>query len=104
MGLSSLEQHILLAVLRQAPGAYGVSIQDCLKEITGRAPSLGAIYAALERLQRRGFLESREGEPTATRGGRRKIYFEVSGAGRAALDSSIRTIEALSQGLREKLA
>jgi DNA-binding PadR family transcriptional regulator len=97
--LSTLEQHLLLAVIGLHPNAYGVSIQDHIKERTGREPSTGSIYASLDRLEEKGFVKSRQGEPTKERGGRAKLYFTITAPGEHALRESLQAINALSQGL-----
>jgi DNA-binding PadR family transcriptional regulator len=68
---TSLEQEILAAVIALNGDGYGVSIQTKIEETVGRAPSLGSIYASLDRLQERGFVTCTQGEATAERGGRR---------------------------------
>jgi PadR family transcriptional regulator PadR len=100
--LTTLEQHLLLAVLGLHPKAYGVSIQDHIKDRTGREPSLGSIYASLDRLEEKGFVKSRQGEATAERGGKRKMYFTITALGRHTLHESLQAINALSHGLRWK--
>jgi PadR family transcriptional regulator, regulatory protein PadR len=102
MELTTLEQHLLLAIIGLHPNAYGVSIQDHIKERTGREPSTGSVYASLDRLEEKGFIKSRQGEATAERGGKRKLYFTVTAPGRYTLQQSLQAISALSQGLRLK--
>ena len=70
MELTTLEQHLLLAVLGLHPNAYGVSIREHIRERTGREPSTGSVYASLDRLEEKGFVRSRQGEATAERGGK----------------------------------
>lgn len=91
--LSSLEQLIMLAILRLHPSGYGVSICEEMERRAGKRPAIGSIYASLDRLEGRGFVKSREGEATAERGGRRKMYFELTGLGRKALDASLNAID-----------
>jgi len=100
--LTTLEQHLLLAVLGLHPNAYGVSIQEHIKERTGREPSTGSIYASLDRLEEKGFVKSRQGEATKERGGKRKLHFTITAPGQRALRHSLRAIDSLSQGLRWK--
>ena len=100
--LTTLEQHLLLAIIGLHPNAYGVSIQDHIKARTGREPSTGSIYASLDRLEEKGFVKSRQGEPTAERGGKRKLYFTITAPGHGALKESLQAIDALSHGLRQK--
>jgi DNA-binding PadR family transcriptional regulator len=104
MELTSLEQQVLLAVLGLHPNAYGVSIQDHIKERTGREPSTGSVYAALDRLGEKGFVKSRQGEATKERGGKRKLYFTITAPGQYSLRQSLQAIDALSRGLAWKRA
>jgi len=98
--LTTLEQHLLLAILGLHPNAYGVSIQEHIKERTGREPSTGSIYASLDRLEEKGFVKSRQGEATPERGGKRKLYFTITPPGQRALRESLQAISSLSHGLR----
>lgn len=98
--ISVLEQHAMLAALRLHPNGYGVSIRDEITKRTQRAYSLGSIYAALERLTNKGFVEVREGEATAERGGRKKTYFTLSASGSSALQQSLVAIDAMRHGLK----
>lgn len=83
--IGAFEELVLLAVLGLGGSGYGVSIRAELEAETGEAISLGAVYATLERLERKGLVRSAVGPATAERGGRRKRVFRVSAAGSAAL-------------------
>ena len=98
-GLGELEQLILLAALRLGDEAYGIAIQQEIAAHSDRYASLGAVYTTLNRLEQKGYVRGREGEPTATRGGRRKKLYAVEAAGQRALRASLAAIQALSQGL-----
>jgi DNA-binding PadR family transcriptional regulator len=100
--LTLIEQQTLLGIMRLHPFAYGVSIRDEIKLRTGKEYSFGSIYAILERLEDRGMIESREGEATGSRGGRKKLYFTISGAGQKALQASLNAMDALRAGLKMK--
>jgi PadR family transcriptional regulator, regulatory protein PadR len=100
--LTLIEQQMLLAIIRQHPIAYGVSIRDEIKARTGKEYPLGSIYAVLERLENYGMVVSREGEATAVRGGRKKLHFTITGAGRKALETSLATMDAMRKGLKLK--
>lgn len=99
MELTLIEQEILLACMWQNPDAYGVSIRDKIKERTSKNHSFGTIYTVLERLENRGFLVSREGEVTLSKGGRKKQYFTVTGKGHLALTGSLAAMDSLRAGL-----
>jgi PadR family transcriptional regulator, regulatory protein PadR len=93
--LSALEQQMMLAIVKLMPNAYGVAIGDHIERVTGRGYSIGAIYAGLDRLEERGFLAPRQGEPTAARGGRRKLYFDLTAPGQLALKQSLSILDKL---------
>ena len=81
--LGHLEFAILATLLRYPEGTYGAKLHETI-EAAGRRCSIGALYTTLDRMERKGLLRSRWGEPTAERGGRRKRFFEVTAAGEAA--------------------
>jgi PadR family transcriptional regulator, regulatory protein PadR len=83
--IGAFEELVLLAVLGLDGSGYGVSIRDELETETGETITLGAVYATLDRLERKGLVRSSVGSATAERGGRRKRLFRVSAAGTAAL-------------------
>ena len=101
--LGEFEQLVMLAVLRLDEEAYGTSIREELKIRAERDVSPGAIFTTLERLESRGLVASRYGEPTAERGGRRKRFYRLSGEGRRALARSLRTVKRMARGLEPKL-
>jgi PadR family transcriptional regulator, regulatory protein PadR len=79
--LGELELLVLLAVARLASGAYGVPIAREIEGATARYVALGSVYAALERLEKRGLVRSELGEATKERGGRAKRYFRITAKG-----------------------
>lgn len=97
--LTLVEQQMLLAIMRMHPNAYGVSIRDEIKTRTGKEYSFGSVYAVLERLEDGGLVTSREGEVTAARGGRKKLYFTITGAGQKTLQASLNAIDSMRAGL-----
>ncbi len=97
------EQLLLFGILRLGDGAYGVTIRREIEERTGRQVSVGAVYTTLHRLEERGFVSARVGEPTAERGGRRKKYYALEPAGVAALNRSYRNLREMAKGLAPRL-
>ncbi len=85
--LGEFEELTLLAVLALGDEAYGVAVQQHLEHEAAREVTLGPVYAALDRLERKGYLRSTMGEPTAERGGKRKRLFAVTKSGMATLRS-----------------
>jgi PadR family transcriptional regulator PadR len=100
--LTLIEQQMLLAIVRLHPNAYGVSIRDEIKTRINKEYSFGSIYAVLERLENGGLIDSREGQATAVRGGRKKLYFTITGVGQKALRASLNAMDAMRAGLKLK--
>lgn len=97
--LGEFEILVLAALLRCGAGAYGVSVRREIEERTGRSASIGAVYTTLGRLEEKGYVASRVGEPTAERGGRAKRHFQVRAAGRSALIKALEAIDRMTEGL-----
>jgi DNA-binding PadR family transcriptional regulator len=79
--LGNFELMVMLVLIRLGDDAYGVPISHELEARTGREVALGSVYAALERLEGKGFVSSSLGNPTSARGGRAKRYFRVTAKG-----------------------
>ena len=97
--LGEFEQLILLAILRLRDKAYGISIRAEISARTGRQTTRGALYATLERLEDKGFVKSRMGDPTPERGGRAKRYYTVSAMGVRAIVQAQRAYQQMLDGL-----
>ena len=97
--LGEFEQVVLLAILRLGDGAYGVSIRAEIAARTDREPSPGSLYTTLDRLEDRGLIASRMGDPTPQRGGRAKRYFKVTAKGVEAVARVQRGYKRLMEGL-----
>jgi hypothetical protein len=61
--LGEFEQIVLLATLRLGEQAYGVSIRAEIASCTDREPTPGALYTTLDRLEDKGLVKSRLGDP-----------------------------------------
>lgn len=83
--LTRAEELILLAVWKLAGNAYCVPIRAQLSEITGENWSLGSIYMPLDRLVKKGYLQSHLSDSTPERGGRHKRIYKLTDAGMKAL-------------------
>jgi PadR family transcriptional regulator PadR len=102
--IGEFEHMVLLAVLRLGDDAYAVTVRDEILAHTGRDVSRGSIYITLDRLETKGFLKSRLGEPTAERGGRAKRYYTLRPVAIEALKESRRALVSLWRGFEAKLA
>lgn len=90
--LGELEQLVLLGVMHLEGEAHAPAIREAIEERTGIALARGTIYVTLDRLDRKGYLASRFGEPTAERGGKAKRLFKLTAAGRRALTQAERAL------------
>lgn len=86
--LGEFQELVLLAILSLNDNAYGVSIQKAIKEKTEREITRGGLHSALSRLEEKGFLDSKHGEATKKRGGRRKKIYTVTASGLKALQKA----------------
>ena len=97
--LGEFEQIVILGLMQLGDDAHGVAIRQEIERRTERVATIGSVYATLERLENKGYLSSRIGEPTPQRGGRAKRYYRVLRSGRTALESSRRMVARMSEGL-----
>lgn len=101
--IGEFEQLILFALIRLGSDAYGVTIRQDIEGRTGRAVSPGALYTALDRLEKRGLVASRLGEPTPLRGGKRKRLYTVQPAGERALARVYESLRLMASGMASRL-
>ena len=101
--IGEFEQLILFALIRLGPHAYGVTIRQEVEARTSRTVSPGALYTALSRLEKRGLVASRLGEPTPERGGKRKRLYTVQPAGERALARVYESLRLMASGLSARL-
>jgi len=97
--LGEFEHIVLLAILRLGENAYGVTLRQEIEERTDRHPSPGALYITVDRLENKGFVSSRFGDPTPQRGGRAKRFFRVTAKGVQAVARAQRSYRRLLDGL-----
>lgn len=91
----SLELMIMLAIMRLEDAAYGVPISREIEESAGRAVAMATVYASLDRLEARGLVKSKLGDPTPERGGRAKRFFTITAAGIREVQSARRALTQL---------
>ena len=99
--LGNFELMVMLTLMRLGENAYGVPICEELEKRTGRDVAIGSVYAALERLEDKGFVKSELGEATPERGGRAKKYFHVTARGLKEVRETQRALVKLWHGLPE---
>jgi len=86
--LGEFEELVLLAVGILFDDAYGLAIVDELERKTERSVMVSSVHKVLLRLEEKGYLESRMGGATKTRGGRDKRLYTLTEAGKKALQQS----------------
>jgi DNA-binding PadR family transcriptional regulator len=101
--LGEFEALVLMAVLRLGSDAYGVTIHREIEEQARRKCTLGALYTTLDRLEDKGYVSSRIGDPTPERGGRAKKYFKVEAHGASALRNSYAATARMARGIEPLL-
>ena len=100
--LGEFEELTLLAICALEHPVYGVPIQEFVEEMTGRDVTMGAVYAALDRLEEKGFVRSEFGEPTAERGGKAKRLFDITPLGTRTLKELRATRERIWRVIQER--
>ena len=97
--LGEFEPSVLLAIAHLGEGAYGVTIRREIERRTRRSVAVGALYTALDRLERKGYVSSFLSDPTPERGGRSKRHFRMRAAGATALRRSRQLLNRMWAGL-----
>ena len=97
--MGDFETLVLLAILRLGNRAYGMEVREEIERRTRREVSYGAVYTALDRLERKGFVTFELGEPTAERGGKARKYFRVERTGSEALRETRKALGVMWEGV-----
>ena len=98
--LGEFEFLVLLAALRLgADEAVALTIVKELAARTGLRPQRAAVYTTLRRLESKGLIESRLGEPRPERGGKARRHVSVTARGLEAARASQRVFQSMWTGL-----
>lgn len=95
--IGEVEQIVLLVILRLGEGAYAVPIREELAR-HGVTLTRGSVYVTLDRLERKGYVESWFDDPTPEPGGKARRCFRIQRAGVAALRANQRLLRRLQAG------
>lgn len=101
--LGEFEYAVLLAILHLDGDAYAVPVRELIEQRTGRPVARGALYTGLDRLESKGCLKSRMGDPSDERGGKARRYYSVTAAGMKALRATHEAFSSLTKGLESIL-
>jgi len=99
MTLGEFEYLMLTSVARLGEDAYGVAIRQEIEDATGHPCSLGALYTTLDRLEAKGFVKTRMGDPTPQRGGRPKRMVRITAKGARAASDFYNAVMRVSRGV-----
>jgi PadR family transcriptional regulator PadR len=101
--LGDFEQLVLFALVRLGPDAYGATIRREIEARAQRELSISAVYTTLQRLEQKGLVRSRVGDPLPERGGRRRKYFELLPAGARSLKAAYAAFSGMTAGVERRL-
>jgi len=100
--LTKLEELVMMAIWRLKDDAYGVKIKNVVKEIGGREYFYNTLYTTFDQLTRKGFITKHFGEPFAVRGGKSKVYFQITKEWRSALENAFKRHNRIWAGIHEE--
>lgn len=84
--LGEFEELVLLIIGILDGNAYGITVLDEIEAQTNRRVSVSTIHTTLNRLEKKGYVESYKGGASAVRGGRSKRLYRINLAGQNALE------------------
>ena len=96
--LGEFEFAVLGAIITVGDEAYGIPVREIIEKKSARPIAVGAIYTTLSRLEKKGYVKSRTGDKTASRGGRAKRYYSVTPKGKEAIDVTVQAMRAAIEG------
>ncbi len=99
--LQHFEYEVILAVNSLTGNAFPAEITRRLSVTLNRHVSLAQVFVALERLEDKGFVSSRESDPEPVRGGRRRRIFKVEASGTQAIRKTAATFNRMSSAKSE---
>jgi len=100
--LTKLEELIMMAIWRLKDDAYGVKIKNKVKEIAAKEYFYNTLYTTFDQLTRKGYITKHFGDPSAVRGGKRKVYFHITKEGRSALENAFKRHRRIWAGINEE--
>lgn len=95
--LGSLEEQVMLAVVRTGSEAYGMNARRELEGVTGREVTIGSVYATLDRLEAKGLVTSTR---TSGSDATSRRVFAVTAAGARSLAHTRAVRDRLWSGVR----
>jgi DNA-binding PadR family transcriptional regulator len=97
--LTGFELLVMLATLKFGRKAYAYLIRKEIERCQGERVTPGHMHGALARLERVGFMRTRKGVIEDSPLNRPKRFVGMTPAGLAALDESLRALDAMREGI-----
>ena len=98
--LGEFELLVVLAVLRLGDDAYPLAVASEIETTTGRKAARPSVFITLNRLEDKGLLTSRYGDPSEARSGRPRRLFAPKPIAVRAVKAAMDRVEALSRDLK----
>ncbi len=95
--LGQFEQLVLNALVALRGDGYGLQVYRKMNELSGKEVNLGSMYVTLDRLERKGYVTSKEEKGTPGRGGKKRKNYHLEPAGLLALQEAMEMASRLSQ-------
>jgi PadR family transcriptional regulator, regulatory protein PadR len=99
--LGEFEELVLLMVGVLYNDAYAVAIAKEIANQSDRSVDVSAVHKSLYRLEEKGMLKSKLGEPESKRGGKRKRLFYITPYGKKAMDECMELRISLRSQIQE---
>jgi PadR family transcriptional regulator PadR len=93
--LGEFEHLVMLALLRLKQDSYGMRVRREIETRTGRSVTIGAVYATLDRLERKGFVRASAAGAEA----RARKCFRVTPSGAEAIRANREAVARMTHGL-----
>jgi DNA-binding PadR family transcriptional regulator len=100
--LTKLEEMVMIAIWKLGDQAYGVEIKNKVKEIAGKEYFYNTLYTTFHQLVQKDYITKHFGEPTAVRGGKRKVFFQLTKKGKKILEVSFERQSQIWDGITKK--
>jgi PadR family transcriptional regulator PadR len=95
--LGQFEQLVLTAIHELGDDAFGLQVYKKICELSGKIQNLGSMYVTLDRLERKGFITTKQQSGTPERGGKPKRFSHLTKEGRQALLESLQMAQRLTE-------
>jgi len=96
--IGEFEYLLITAAAKLGDNAYGAAIREDIQSTTGQSCSIGALYTTLDRLEKKGLVQTWMGDATPRRGGRAKRMVKVTAKGIRAAKDFYDTVTRASRG------